>query len=66
MSPDGRTVAAGGTFGAPSRTVTLWDTAVPKDLAADPARHACAISGRGLTADEWTRYIPELPYRPTC
>jgi hypothetical protein len=30
------------------------------------ARHACALSGRGLTADEWNRYIPELPYRATC
>jgi len=66
LSPDGRTLAAGGTYGAPSKTVTLWDTTVPKDLAADPARHACAVSGRGLNEDEWSRYIPELPYRATC
>ncbi|MEV6598727.1 TIR domain-containing protein [Actinoplanes sp. NPDC051346] len=66
LSPDGHTLAAGGTFGRPSRNVTLWDTTVPKELAADPARHACAVSGRGLNADEWARYIPELAHRPTC
>ncbi|GLW33641.1 TIR domain-containing protein [Actinoplanes regularis] len=66
LSPDGRTLAAGGEFGDQSRIVTLWDTTVPGDLAADPARHACAISGRGLSADEWSRYIPELPRESTC
>ncbi|GAA3344950.1 hypothetical protein GCM10020358_50180 [Amorphoplanes nipponensis] len=66
LSPDGRTVAAGGTFNAPSKTVTLWDTTVPEELSADPVRHACAVSGRGLNAEEWSRYVPELPYRSTC
>ncbi|MEU8235557.1 TIR domain-containing protein [Actinoplanes sp. NPDC048967] len=66
LSPDGRTLAAGGTYGGPSTAVTLWDTTVPKDLAADPARQACAISGRGLNAEEWARYIPELPFESTC
>jgi WD40 repeat protein len=67
FSPDGRTLAAGGTTnGGPSENVTLWDAAVPKDLAANPARYACAIAGRGLTEDEWARYIPELPYEATC
>ncbi len=61
FSPDGRTLAAGG-----SRSVTVWDYTVPKNLRADPVGHACAITGRGLTADEWSRYIPELPYRRTC
>jgi hypothetical protein len=27
---------------------------------------ACAIVGRDLTRDEWRRYLPERPYRPTC
>ncbi|MEU8613451.1 WD40 repeat domain-containing protein, partial [Actinoplanes sp. NPDC048791] len=66
LSPDGRTLAAGGAQGSPSNAVTLWDITVPKDLAADPARQACAVSGRGLTADEWGRYIPEIPFERTC
>ncbi|MDI6101640.1 TIR domain-containing protein [Actinoplanes sp. NEAU-A12] len=61
FGPDGHTLAAGG-----SRSVTLWDYSVPQNLRADPAEHACAITGRGLTVEEWARYVPELPYRPTC
>jgi hypothetical protein len=66
LSPDGRTLATGGLVGSRAETVTFWDTTVPKELAADPARHACAVSGRGLTAEEWGRYVPELPHRSTC
>ena len=66
FSPDGTTLAAGGTYGAESKNVTLWDATVPKALAADPARSACAITGHGLTTAEWSQYVPELPYRPTC
>jgi hypothetical protein len=29
-------------------------------------RDACARTWRNLNRDEWTRYIPELPYRNTC
>ncbi|SEG69199.1 Serine/threonine protein kinase [Thermomonospora echinospora] len=35
----------------------------------DPARALpalCAKTGGPLTAEEWDRYIPELPYRKTC
>ncbi|WP_030436392.1 TIR domain-containing protein [Actinoplanes subtropicus] len=66
FSPDGRILAAGGTFGPPSNNITLWDATIPPELAADPVRRACAISGRGLNADEWSQYLPELPYQPTC
>jgi WD40 repeat protein len=66
FSPDGRILAAGGTLGGPSVNVTLWDPTVPKELAADPARYSCTVSGRGLNADEWARYIPELPHEQTC
>jgi WD40 repeat protein len=66
FSSDGHTLAAGGTWSNLKQTVTLWDYAIPKSLRADPAGHACAITGRGLTTDEWARYIPELPYRQTC
>jgi WD40 repeat protein len=61
FSPDGHTLAAGG-----SRAVTLWDYSVPADLRAEPEKHACTITGRGLNAEEWARYIPELPHEPTC
>jgi WD40 repeat protein len=46
--------------------VTLWSYDNLNSLRADPARYACAVTGRGLTADEWARYIPEIPYRRTC
>jgi WD40 repeat protein len=61
FSPNGQTLASGG-----SRSVTLWDYSMPEDLRADPDKHACAITGRGLTQEEWARYIPELPHQPTC
>ncbi|GIE77696.1 hypothetical protein Aph02nite_36460 [Actinoplanes philippinensis] len=66
FSPDGRSLAAGGALLGEHKSITLWDTTVPKELADDPVRHACAISGRGLSAEEWALYIPELPYRSTC
>jgi WD40 repeat protein len=66
LSPDGRAVAVGGDIDADVENVTLWDTTVPKELAADPVRQACEVSGRGLNPDEWARYIPELDYQSTC
>jgi WD40 repeat protein len=66
FSPDGRTLATGGLWQAGPGNVTLWDLAELNDLRADPAKYACAITGRGLTADEWKRYVPELPYLNTC
>jgi WD40 repeat protein len=47
-------------------TVTLWNYKKLEKLRADPAKLACAIVGRGLTAGEWARLIPELPYRRSC
>ncbi|MEU4622110.1 TIR domain-containing protein [Actinoplanes sp. NPDC023801] len=66
FSPDGRTLVTGGAINTDTRDIMLWDPTVPKDLAADPVGNACTVSGRGLNADEWARYIPELPHRPTC
>jgi hypothetical protein len=45
---------------------SVWDYSELVRLRADPDGFACAVTGRGLDADEWARIIPELPYRPTC
>jgi WD40 repeat protein len=66
LSKDGRILAVGGKVGDPNQTLMLWDTTLPKDLAADPVRYACTAAGRGLSTEEWARYVPELPYRSTC
>ncbi len=29
-------------------------------------RHACAIAGRAMTAQEWTDALPDRPFRPVC
>jgi WD40 repeat protein len=63
---DGQTLAVTGRPGSGPTGITLWSTGTLNSLRADPARFACAITGRGLTAAEWTRYIPEIPYRRTC
>ncbi|MEV8632084.1 helix-turn-helix domain-containing protein [Streptosporangium sp. NPDC051023] len=57
FAPDGKTLATGGAGGA----VWIWDT--------DPERVAariCATSGDPITAQEWARYVPDLPYRAIC
>jgi len=67
--PDGHTLAVTGESSSgttTSTTVSLWSYAKLDSLRADPARYACAITGRGLNAIEWSRLIPEIKYRPTC
>jgi hypothetical protein len=69
FSSDGRTVAAAGLVSAGGRIntiVSLWDYTELNDFRADPTKQACVITGRGLTAEEWASYIPELPYQSTC
>ncbi len=39
----------------------VWDVTVERWQ-----RHACAVANRDLTADEWARFLPDLPYDPTC
>ncbi|GIE36654.1 hypothetical protein Ait01nite_096990 [Actinoplanes italicus] len=63
---DGRTLAVAAQSDSQRATVTLWNYAKLNKLRADPAAYACAITGRGLGAEEWARYIPEVPYRRTC
>ena len=63
---DGRTLAVTGQSRSGQATVTLWSYHKLNSLRADPAGYACAVTGRGLTAHEWARYIPEFRYRRTC
>jgi WD40 repeat protein len=67
FAPDGRTLTVSGTAaGGVSGTAALWDLTDLTELRANPTRHACAMAGRGLSEDEWTRWMSELPYQPTC
>ena len=57
FSPDGHTVVTGGS----DRTVRLWEM--------DPARVVeliCASGGDSVSADEWEKYLPGVPYQPVC
>jgi hypothetical protein len=67
--------ADGGTLVTVSldHTVISWDTSPDggdrEDRPADPAawlEEACAVVGRDLTPAEWTRYLPDRPWQPTC
>lgn len=62
FAPDGRTLATGSRDGK----VMLWDLAKLNDLRDRPLQQACALAGRGLTRDEWARYVAGLPYQNTC
>ena len=72
FSPDGRTLvtseASTGLAGTdPTHaTAMLWDLSKLAELRADPSVQACVMAGRGLTEDEWARYLPELEYQGTC
>jgi hypothetical protein len=46
--------------------VEIWDIGRIRDIVNDPVRAACALTGRGLTRDEWETYAPERPFRATC
>jgi WD40 repeat protein len=66
FSPDGHTLAVASDKEYAGGGVALWDYSQLKAVRADPVAYACAVTGRGLNAEEWTRYVPELPYRRTC
>jgi WD40 repeat protein len=57
FSPDGSVLATDG----PEDAILLWDV----DIASWKGQ-ACHRTNRNLTAEEWRRYIGDLPYRETC
>jgi Novel STAND NTPase 1/WD domain, G-beta repeat/WD40-like Beta Propeller Repeat len=62
FAPNGRSLATGSRDGK----VILWDLAKLNDLRNRPLQHACTLAGRGLSRDEWARYVAGLPYQNTC
>ncbi|MGI5287526.1 hypothetical protein ACQEVF_29890 [Nonomuraea polychroma] len=60
FTPDGRRlrVLAG-------RGIVLTIDLSPEPAPADHAAHICSRYGE-LSSEEWTRHLPELPYRKTC
>lgn len=65
FSADGNTLLAGTDYGWDGH-FSLWDLSELSRLRADPSVLGCAITGRGLTAEEWSREVPELAYQNTC
>lgn len=62
FAPNGHTLATASFDG----TVNQWDFSGLNDLRDNAAERACAITGRGLDRDAWTRYVSGLPYQDTC
>lgn len=62
FTPDGRALAAntGATPGHPA--ARLWALPPRQDL----DRALCDRVGRSLSADEWQRYLPDLPHQQVC
>ncbi|WP_435613515.1 nSTAND1 domain-containing NTPase [Streptomyces sp. bgisy159] len=57
FSPDGHTLAATTDDGV----ATLWDLNVESAIG-----RICAGSRGALTRQQWSRYVPQLPYDPPC
>ncbi|WP_189296140.1 WD40 repeat domain-containing protein [Streptomyces cinerochromogenes] len=57
FSPDGHTLAATTDDGV----ATLWDLDVESAIS-----RICADSSGALSRQQWSRYVPQLPYDPPC
>ena len=61
FAPDGRILAVGGA----DHRIVLWDLAQLDGLRGRAVALACSLTG-GLDRGDWSRYVSELPYEPTC
>lgn len=59
-SPDGRSLTTASQDG----TVIIWDTWDGHGRTTVEA--ACAVTGGGLTEEQWESYIPMVPFEATC
>ncbi len=62
FAPDGNILASAGY----DRAVRLWDLTGLPTLPDHLMRHACTLTGGGLTRSEWDRYVEGLPYVDVC
>jgi WD40 repeat protein len=44
----------------------IWDLSDIVYLHRHPLPDACGIVGRPVSREEWSRFVPDLPYEPTC
>jgi hypothetical protein len=57
FAPDGQRLYSGDIAGR----LLLWQVGLPSWLA-----RACQVAGRSLSVDEWSSYLPDMPYMPHC
>jgi hypothetical protein len=68
FAPDGVTVATTNRA-ADNRsfsTAVIWNLAELLALRTRPVGRACEITAKGLSPEEWARYVSDLPYRDSC
>ena len=65
---DGDHLAIFSGYGAP--TITRWRVRGATDYSGMTGQElraaACAVAGRSLSAEEWSRYLGDTPYAPLC